>query len=259
MANWAALQPADFETAVAQRLLPRGAAWTRLVGSVLQRVWNVIADAVAAVHGRSAALTEIEGFPPTSVELLPDWETVFGLPDPCLGLSPTTAARQQAVAARLIATGGQSVGYFAGLAAALGATVEVTEYAPFRASVDVAGAAPNVIGYFEASVSAAGDGLWTLSTAGAFAGGALRNASWAYVWLVTLTGTEVEYFHAEQSHAGEPLWSLPGGVVACEIQRLAPAHTLVLFGAAQGVQSSLGAGGPFIADFSLTDSAAYAP
>ena len=218
--GYAGLGPVDFEAAIAERLLPRGLAWTRLAGTVLQGFWRTIADALGAVHARSAALTERESFPPTSVELLSDWERVLGLPDPCLGVNPATSARQASVAARIAANGGQSVPYFEALAVSLGGTIEVTEYAPFRFGIDSFGEP-------------------------------LRAASWAYTWLVTLSGTSLFWFEFGASAWGEPFWQVPGGAIACEIQRLAPAHTLVLFGSSLSDTS-----GAFLFDYSLTDSSA---
>lgn len=220
--GYAALGPADFAAAIGQRLLPRGLAWTRLAGSVLQGFWQVIAGAIAAVHARTGILTEVESFPPASVELLPDWERVLGLPDPCLGVNPATAARQASVANRLAGGGGQSIAYYMAVARQLGGAIAVTEYAPFRLGVD----------HF---------------------GMPLRNASWAYAWLVNLDGAQLFRFEWDVSAWGEPFWQVPGGAIVCELQRLAPAHTVLIFGA--GLTETAG---PFLADFSLTDSGAYA-
>ena len=196
--SYSGLGPTDFEAAVAQKLPPRGLAWPRLPGGVFQGFWSAIADGLAAFHARETQLTDVEAFPPASVELLPDWEAVLGLPDPCLGANPVTAARQAAVAAKLAATGGQSVPYFVELAANLGAAITVTEYAPWRWGVDA---------------------MWS----------AWRNASWAYVWLVTLADPAAFEFEWGVSAMWEPFWQIANGPVQCEIQRLAPAHTQVNF------------------------------
>lgn len=198
MANYAGLGPADFEEAVARKLPPRGLAWPRQLGGVFQGFLSAIADVLAAFHARHAQLTEVEAFPPTSVELLPDWETVLGLPDPCLGANPVTSARQAAVGAKLAATGGQSVPYYQELAVNLGGAISVTEYAPWRWGVDVWGTP------------------W-------------RNATWAYVWLVTLENQAAFDFEWGVSSWGEPYWQIANGPIRCEIQRLAPAHTQVNF------------------------------
>jgi uncharacterized protein YmfQ (DUF2313 family) len=192
------LQPGDFEEAVARKLPPRGAAWTRLLGSVFQGFWQVIADTFAAVHARAAVLANQESFPPNSVALLSRWETVLGLPDPCLPTPAATTARQAAVAARLAATGGQSVPYYQGIAATLNATIAVTEFAPFR---------------------------WGVNTWGQ----PFYTASWAYIWEVTLVDSAQFLFDWGVSSWGEPYWQSGLPAVQCEIQRLAPAHTEVLF------------------------------
>jgi uncharacterized protein YmfQ (DUF2313 family) len=196
--GYANLQPADFEEAVARKLPPRGKAWTRLLGSIFQGFWRVIADALAAVHARSADLTELEAFPPTSVELLSQWETVLGLPDPCLPTPSSTAARQAAVALRLTATGGQSVSYFETVAAQLGASISITEFAPFRWGIN----------------------KWTQP---------LLTASYANTWEVTLLGSSQFFFLWGVSSWGEPYWQPGLPAVQCELLRLAPAHTKVLF------------------------------
>ncbi len=150
MANAAQLGPGNFQSAVG-RLAPMGLVWPSKGGGVFQGFWNAVAGTLAAFHAREGILTEIEAFPPTSVELLPDWEEVLGLPDPCLGSNPVTAARQAAVRARLAASGGQSVPYYIGVAADLGATIAITEYRQRHGDGGV-------------------DAYWS----------AWRNASWAY-------------------------------------------------------------------------------
>ncbi len=196
--NYAGLTPGDFTAAVAQGLPPRGAAWPRQPGGIFQGFWSAIAGVLAQFHAREAALTEQEAFPPTAVELLPDWEGVLGLPDPCLGTNPVTAARQAAVRARLAANGGQSVPYYQELAANLGGAIEVTQYAPWRWGVDA---------------------MWS----------PLRNETWAYTWLVALTGQAAFDFRWGVSGCWEPFWQIANGPIQCEIQRLAPAHTQVNF------------------------------
>ncbi|WP_197520275.1 putative phage tail protein, partial [Paraburkholderia tropica] len=42
----------------------------------------------------------IDSFPPTAYELLPEWESTLGLPDPCAGEAPTIPQRQAQVLAR---------------------------------------------------------------------------------------------------------------------------------------------------------------
>ena len=196
--NYAGLGPADYQDVVGQKLPPTGLAWPRRVGSIFQGFWNVFANGLAAFHAASAQLTEVEAFPPTSVQLLPRWEGVLDLPDPCLGTNPVTSARQAAVQARLAATGGQSVPYYEDLASNLGGSISITEYAPWRWGVDP---------------------LWA----------PLRCEAWANVWLVTLLGDAAFVFQWGVSATWEPFWTIANGPIQCEIQRLSPAHTHVNF------------------------------
>lgn len=198
MANYAGLTQTDFEDVAAEKLPPTGLAWPRLSGGVFQGFWRSIGSVLGMFHASEAQLTEAEAFPPTSVQLLPRWESVLGLPDPCLGANPVTAARQAAVGARLAATGGQSVPYYQELAVNLGGAILATEYSPWRWGVDVWGTP------------------W-------------RCAAWAYVWLVTLEDQADFIFQWGVSSWGEPYWQIANGPIQCEIQRLAPAHTLVTF------------------------------
>jgi uncharacterized protein YmfQ (DUF2313 family) len=204
--SYANLQPPDFESGV-WKLRPPGLAWAAGIGSVLRGFWAVVGDAIAAVHARAAVLTERESFPPWSIELLPDWETVFGLPDPCAGVAPTIAARQAAVGARLGATGGQSIPYYETVAQSLGGTVTITEYAPMRWGINA----------------------W---------GQPLYTPGWAYVWTATLTGAAIFRLTWGGGAWGEPFWQIQNDPVACELQRLKPAHTILFFAVAPGVPTA---------------------
>lgn len=58
---------------------------------------------------------------PASVsELVPDWEAVMNLPDPCLGPNPAFEDRRLAVRRRLVEVGGQSRAYFIDIAVSQG-------------------------------------------------------------------------------------------------------------------------------------------
>jgi uncharacterized protein YmfQ (DUF2313 family) len=147
--------------------------------------------------GRAAdLLTDI--FPPDSVALLPEWEAALGLPDPCAGPNPTIEQRQQQVVARFAGGGGQSIAYFTQFAAALGYPITITEFAPARFGATTFGQP--------------------------FCG-----PQWANVWQVnqpTFVIQNAEFGHAE---FGDPFRSWGSTIVQCELQRLAPAHTLVIF------------------------------
>lgn len=112
-------------------LLPVGPAWPRDPGTVRHGQLGAIAEGLARVEQRGGDLLT-EADPRTTLEMLADWERVAGLPDPCsAGIATTLQERRAAVIARLVATGGQSLAYFQGLAEALGYRVRIREYRPF--------------------------------------------------------------------------------------------------------------------------------
>lgn len=113
-----------------QALLPTGAAWPRDPGTVRHGQLGAAADGLARGHDLAEQLIE-EADPRSARELLGDWERVAGLPDPCsAGIATTLQERRAAVVSRLTTTGGQSVAYFACIAAGLGYTVEIDEFRP---------------------------------------------------------------------------------------------------------------------------------
>lgn len=134
-------------------LLPQGAAWRRAPGSVLSQLMTAIGEEFARLDARAESLLA-EADPRSTAELLPEWETTAGLPDPCVDVPQTVEQRRAALLARLLATGGASRAYFIAVAAAHGYTVTIDEPAlhtwritasvstaivPFRAGLSTAG------------------------------------------------------------------------------------------------------------------------
>lgn len=73
-------------------------------------------------------------------ELVPDWERVMNLPDPCLGATPLFDDRRLAVRRRLLAVGSQAVGYYLDIAKSQGypnATITELEAPRMGARVSV--------------------------------------------------------------------------------------------------------------------------
>ena len=179
-------------------LLPPGQAFPREAGSTLHDLLDGMSIELARVDGRGEALPA-EANPASTSELLGDWERVAGLPDKCSGvLEETLQGRKAALLTKLTSTGGQSAAYFIELAAALGYTVTIEEFRPFRAGV-----------------SRAGD--------------ALTNGAWAYTWLVRAPAVSITEFRAGLSAAGERLRTWGNDTLECKINQLKPAHTIALF------------------------------
>jgi uncharacterized protein YmfQ (DUF2313 family) len=177
-------------------LCPVGPMWPRDVDAPMVQFINALTPTYERICARDANLL-VDAFPVAPLELLPEWELTLGLPDPCAGPTPTLQQRQQQVAARFIASGGQSRPYFIQLAANLGYTVTITEFAPFRA--------------------------------GRPCGQPCYGPPWIFAWQINAPTFTVEHFVAGHNSAGDPLTIFGNAVLQCEIQRLAPAHTVVLF------------------------------
>lgn len=128
---------ADYAAAF-RALMPGGRVWPNDPDSVQSAVIFGLCGSFASLDVGALDLL-VDSFPATSVDLLPEWESSLGLPDPCVGDGATTAQRQAQVVARLIAGGGQSAAYFTAFAAALGFTIEIVTYAPARAHIATAG------------------------------------------------------------------------------------------------------------------------
>jgi uncharacterized protein YmfQ (DUF2313 family) len=191
--NYAA---SDFATAI-HALMPRGKVWPRDPTAVMAQVINGLAPAWAR-HTQANNQLLVDAFPATAVELLPEWESTLGLPDPCAGPSPTLLGRQQQVVARLTNSGGQSVPYFIGYAKALGYTVTVTEFSPFRVGQQRMGSP-------------------------------VGNQDWAFTWQINAPLNTVSYFRTGQSYVGQALATWGNAVLQCELSAIKPAHTYLNF------------------------------
>lgn len=191
-------QASDFLTAL-QALMPRGLAWPRDPASVMGQVMLGLAPTWARHTERNNNLL-VDAFPATAVELLPEWESALGLPDPCAGPAPTVAQRQSQVVARFAGSGGQSVPYFVQYAALLGYTVTVTEYVASRVGQSRVGQPISRMGQ-----------------------------QWSFVWQINAPLNTVTQSRVGSARAGDPLASWGNAVLQCEINEVVPAHTILIF------------------------------
>ncbi|MFM0270090.1 DUF2313 domain-containing protein [Paraburkholderia aspalathi] len=178
-----------------QAHLPRGRVWPRDPDAVQTAVLSGFTPCFAALTTRANYLL-VDAFPPSTFELLPEWESTLGLPDPCAGTAPTTQQRVMQVVARLTATGGQSIAYYTAVAAALGYPITVTQFVPSRF----------------------GKRFGTL-----FGG-----VAWAFAWQINAPTFTVNKLQFGGSF-GTPFAAWGNTVLQCELQRYAPAHTTLLF------------------------------
>lgn len=189
----------DQYTELLKNLLPPGKAFPREPGTNLEKVLTGCAVEFSRVEARADFLA-VDLVPISTLELLPDWERVAGLPDKCSGeLEQTIQGRRNALVAKLASTGGQSKGYYVEVARQLGYEITISEFKPFRAGM-----------------SSAGDPL-------------TNTKDWIYTWRVNGYETTVINFRSGISAAGEPLRSWGNSALECKINQLKPAHTYVIF------------------------------
>jgi uncharacterized protein YmfQ (DUF2313 family) len=121
-------------------LLPQGYAWSRAFGTTLERTVNGLAQYWGFVDSRAADLLERESDPRKTIELLPDWERAWGLPDPCFPSATTISERQRMLVMKMTWLGGQSRQYFTDVLEWLGYTVvTIKEFSPFMAGISQVG------------------------------------------------------------------------------------------------------------------------
>lgn len=180
-----------------QALLPQGAAWTREPDANLTALLDAWAQELARLDQRCDDVIE-EADPRTTSELLADWERVAGLPDPCLGASPTLGQRRATLVQRLIALGGATPADFIAVAAAIGVAITITEFRPFDVNGDV--------------------------------NSPIQGPDWGYAWRVNapLTGG-VGNLDVTGSVADALGWFDANGQLECVIRALKPSHTIVFF------------------------------
>ncbi|UVL42505.1 DUF2313 domain-containing protein [Pseudomonas sp. B21-040] len=179
-------------------LLPPGQAFPRDPGTTLHDLLDGMSIELSRLDGRAGVMPR-EANPGTTAELLPDWERVAGLPDKCSGLlEQTLQGRRSALLAKLTSTGGQSAAYFIEVAAALGYTVTIETFKPFRVGR-----------------STVGDSL--------------PNGPWAFTWLVRAPEVSVTSFRVGQSAVGERLRIWGNDTLECKLNQLKPAHTIAIF------------------------------
>lgn len=179
-------------------LLPQGLAWPREQDARIRLLTRALAEEFSRVDARGDDLV-LEANPATTSELLPEWEAAAGLPDECVPSGQTLQERRAALISKLTELGGASRSYFIQLAASLGYTITIDEFAPFRAGIS-------------------------------HAGDPLAGENWMYVWRINAPETTVTDFRASLSAAGEPLRKWGNDLLECVFNRLKPAHTVLLFG-----------------------------
>lgn len=186
-----------------RQLLPQGDAWAVPSGGALAGLLLGLAEELARIDARAGALLD-EFDPRTTLELLPDWERVAGLPDTCTGAPDNVGERQAALHQKLTRISAQNRAAYIEMAARVGYIIEIEEHRPARMGMRI--------------------------------GERLGGPAWAFAWTVKVRpfdGWLEESTFIAQARLGDRLGVRLRGFGAlnleCLIRRAAPAHTIVLF------------------------------
>lgn len=234
--TWVARTAAEYAQAIESEL-PSGAAWPRDPDSGLMKWVSGCAQIWGDVDARAATLLTVESDPRYTVELLPDWEAAFGLPDPCVESPQTIPDRQAALVTKLTILGGQSRAFFTAAAASLGYTVSIYEYAPYCAGLGACGETRPDGTLTETFAVCGGmacgsDPICTIvQTGGDEPFWQLGEPELRYYWRMKITGSRVTYLRGGtgvlgQDHMAEISLAVD---LECLTRRWAPAHGVVLF------------------------------
>ena len=185
------------------QLLPSGPAWRFAPEGPFALLLDALGQEFARVDGRAGVLPD-EADPRTTLELLPDWERVAGLPDACTGQPDDTAERQVALHQKLTGIGGQSIADFVEIGARLGYELAIDEHR--EAQVGMRCEEP------------------------------VNDRPWAFAWTVRvrpfdgfLQESDFLAYAKAGDRAGVRLRGFGTLDVECVIRRAAPAHTTVIF------------------------------
>ena len=188
---------ADDYRAALQSLLPRGKAWPRDQDATQAKVLAGLTG-IYAKNSADAVQLLVDAFPGTMYAMLPEWESALGFPDPNIGLLPTIAQRRALVLARFAGVGGQSINYMIGFAANLGYAVSIKQFVPARVGR-------------------------------ARVGQPLYGPAWAHAWQVNAPLNTVTKSRVGSSVVGEPLAVWGNAQMQYELNKIAPAHTVLIF------------------------------
>jgi uncharacterized protein YmfQ (DUF2313 family) len=207
-------------------LLPQGLAWPRWPSSLLMKLVTGLAGIFGFVDDRAADLLETESDPRKTVEILPEWERAFGLPDHCLPIPTDIDTRHKVLVRRITMLGAQSRAFFIALAASIGYQITIREFSPFQVGVSRVGNTRNL-----------DDGVhyrWNIG-----------HSDMRFYWVIRVNPIFLLWFHVGDgglyipqqtwqtrlSMCGiDPLLTIGRRTdLECILRRYGPAHTMLLF------------------------------
>jgi len=218
-------------------LLPKGLAWPRHADAVQTKVIKGLTKVWGFVDSRAADLLERESDPRLTIELLPDWERNWGLPDPCYSAPLSIAERQNALVTRMTIEGSASRQFFIDQAANIGYNITITEYRPFRCGMDRCGD-DRTIGNGLPQYNAYGQLILTTNGTSPIPVGQLSEwpnyglgGDCIWCWTVHVGTSKLIWFRVSSGQTGiDP--HLRIGIaddLECLLNKWKPAHTRIIF------------------------------
>jgi uncharacterized protein YmfQ (DUF2313 family) len=238
--HWVLRKAEDYATAFS-KLLPTGTAWPRDRDSVLMRTVRGLTKIWELIESRARDLLVRESDPRTTVELLPDWERNWGLPDPCFASPQTIDERQKILVEFMTLEGAQSRDFFISVMARLGHTIGIREWSPFMAGISRVGDTRGEWGeiFFggdRTPVSGEPDGGEVDSSVQV--SGDRYDYRWEigppeirYYWSIRVDMAKLSWFRAASGQAGvDPHLRIGlSDDLECLLNRWKPAHTDIVF------------------------------
>ena len=213
-------------------LLPQGICWSTEPDTILHAflkgmcgVWGEADGATGpSVDGRTCDLVNTEADPRTTIELLPEWESAFNLPDLCYAGEPMSVGdRQVALVARITGLGAQDAQYYVDAAKAIGYDIRIMSHSPFVTGISRVGDTSTPDG---PSVNY----RWELG------GPELRQ--W---FTVLILNPKLTRFRVGVSECGDPLLRIQSfKQLECMVNRMKAAHSVVNFDYSGLVNASAG-------------------
>ena len=175
-----------------RQLLPPGPAWEK--DEILELIDKLSIEMARTDERIFALYNEMD--PNSVTELVPEWEKVMDLPDPCLGPSPSFDDRVAQVRERLISVGQQKPAYF----------VSIAQKQGYKNAKVIEVFAPR---FHKSRFGAARFGTWLQQ----------------FFWVLETGSRLASGRRFGMARFGQRFGDIAGDALECVIHRYAPAHT----------------------------------
>lgn len=177
-------------------LLPSGPAWDFDSASTNAKLLDAWSQELARIQASADYLIE-QADPRITVDLLYDYERIFGLPTDCMtGIAQSLTQRHNTLITQMTGVGSQSRAYFIALALSAGFVITITEFSAFNVGMTVVDL--------------------------------ITGPDWEYAWQINApTVTAIVFYVTGGVDEALTMWG--NNLLECLINRYKPAHTVVIF------------------------------